>query len=206
MSTEEFPPNSDKSKLGEKEEKRVDPVVNSPVVRRKRSLGKRFRDIFFSGDAKSALAFGFYDTVVPGARELLFDFGRDTLEKLIMGTTRRQRNMPPSGPGGYVTYNMRPQTIQRHQMSRTMSRGARVRHDFDEIILETRRDAEEVLERLYDLVSQHGSASVGDLYDLVGVKASHTDEKWGWEDLHGADVTRTRGGYLLDLPNPEPLN
>jgi hypothetical protein len=89
---------------------------------------------------------------------------------------------------------------------RVMSRQARARHNFDEIVLDDRAEAEEVIDRLFDLVSRYESASVADLYELVGLASSHTDHKWGWSDLHGAGVSRIRGGYLLDLPEPEPLD
>jgi hypothetical protein len=95
---------------------------------------------------------------------------------------------------------------QQQQRPRQMSPRARARHNFDEIVLESRQEAEDVLERLYDLVEQYGSASVSDLLELVGIAATHTDQKWGWEELRGAHATRIRGGYLLDLPEPEPLN
>jgi hypothetical protein len=86
-----------------------------------------------------------------------------------------------------------------------MSRMARSRHDFDEIVLQSRTEAEEVIDRLFDLVSRYDTATVADLYELVGIQGSHTDHKWGWTDLRGADVSRTRDGYLLDLPDPIPL-
>jgi len=207
MSETEFPPNSDKSKLGETEEKatkNVKQVTTSPAVRRKQGMGKKFKSIFFSGDAKTALSYGVYDVVIPAAKEMILDFGRETLEKLIMGQSRRQRSAPTSGPGGYVSYNryaMGPQ-----QQSRTISRAARVRHNFDEIVLETRREAEDVLDSLYELADKYGEASVADLYELAGVAATHADQKWGWTDLRNAAVGRVRGGYVLDLPDPEPLS
>lgn len=207
MSETEFPPNSDKSRLGETEEKTekdVKQVTSTPAIRRKKGLGKQFKSIFFGGDAKTALSYGVYEVIIPSAKEMILDFGRETLEKLIMGTSRRQRNAPTSGPGGYVSYNryaMGPQA----QPSRTISRAARVRHQFDEIVLETRSEATEVLDRLYELVDKYGSASVADLYELAGVSATHADQSWGWEELRGAGVGRVRGGYLLELPDPEPL-
>ena len=206
MSETEFPPNSDKSKLGETEEKtdkNVKQVTTSPVIRRKKGLGKKFKSVFFSGDAKSALSYGVYDVVIPAAKEMLLDFGRETLEKLIMGSSRRQRGAPTAGPGGYVSYNR--YAMGQQQPARTISRASRVRHSFDEIVLETRAEASEVLDRLYELVDRFGSASVADLYDLVGVQSSHTDQKWGWEELRGTGIGRVRGGYLLELPDPEPL-
>ena len=69
-----------------------------------------------------------------------------------------------------------------------------------------RAEAEEVIDRLFELVSIYESATVADLYELVGLSSTHTDHKWGWTDLMGAGVSRIRGGYLLDLPDPEPLD
>jgi len=87
-----------------------------------------------------------------------------------------------------------------------MSRRGRASHDFDEIILATRVEGEEVIERLFDLVSRYEAATVADLYELVGVSGNYTDDKWGWTDVRGSGVTRVRNGYLLDLPKPEPID
>ena len=87
-----------------------------------------------------------------------------------------------------------------------MSRRARASHDFDEIILASRVEAEEVIDRLFDLVSRYESATVADLYEMVGVTGNFTDDKWGWTNIRGAGVTRVRNGFLLDLPRPEPLD
>ena len=101
---------------------------------------------------------------------------------------------------------MRNQYVQGAAPAQSMSHRGRVRFDFDEIILTSRAEAEEVIDRLFDMVSQWSRASVSDLYALVGFKSEHTDEKWGWTNLRGAGVSRVRGGYLLDLPEPEPLS
>jgi hypothetical protein len=87
-----------------------------------------------------------------------------------------------------------------------MSQRGRAKHDFDEIVLDQRSEAEEVIDRLYDVVNKYEQATVADLYDLVGLSSNHTDHKWGWTDLRGSGVSRIRDGYLLDLPDPEPLD
>jgi hypothetical protein len=64
------------------------------------------------------------------------------------------------------------------------------------------------IERLFQGDSRRrgaGEVSVADLYELLGVAADHTDQKWGWRTLGGASVRRVRDGYLLDLPQPEPI-
>jgi len=63
-------------------------------------------------------------------------------------------------------------------------------------------EAEEVIDRMFDLVSRYEVVTVADLYELVGVSGEYTDAKWGWTDLRGAAAMRIRDGYLLDLPRP----
>jgi len=88
-----------------------------------------------------------------------------------------------------------------------LSRKSRSTHNFDEIYFESRHEADDVLGRLYDLLSQYDQATVGDFYELSGITESFTDQKWGWTDLQGSRVTRSRGGaYLVELPRPEPLD
>lgn len=79
-------------------------------------------------------------------------------------------------------------------------------HDFDEIVLDTRHEAELVLDNLEELIKQYGQATVTDLYDLVNITSSFADEKWGWTDLSHANVSHVRDGYLLNLPKPETLD
>lgn len=95
---------------------------------------------------------------------------------------------------------------RRRDEPRTVSRQARARHDFDEIILENRVEAEEVLDRLFERIEEYGTATVADLYDLVGMTGDYTDNKYGWTGLATASVSRTKGGYVLDLPRPEVLD
>ncbi len=221
----EFPSNSHRSKeVGAKEpvepkkqedKKKIDKVVQSDVVRRKKPLGKRFKEIFVGGDARGVWAFVALDVMVPAAKDMFADAVSQGVERMIYGEARstgRRTGRKPNEP--YISYNRyssngpgrRRPGHSEERPREVMSRRARATHDFDEIILATRVEADEVLDRLYDLVSKYESATVADLYDLVGVSGSYTDDKWGWVDLRGAGIARVRNGYLLDLPKPEPLD
>jgi hypothetical protein len=91
--------------------------------------------------------------------------------------------------------------------TRDVSRRARANHEFDEIILESRAEAELVLEKLTDLIEQYDVATVADLYELVGISSSHVDQKWGWDDIRDSGAERVRGGgYLLSLPKTKPVD
>jgi hypothetical protein len=208
MSTSEFPPNSVKSKQAASTEKNITPVVaEGGAVRRKKSLRKQFSETFVAGDAKSAVRYVLFEVLLPAAKDMVVEAGSQGIEKLIFGDSRKRGSTSPqSGPTGYVSYNRMSTGGRSTGPSRSISRQARSRHNFDEIVLAGRVEAEDVIDRLFDLVSRYESATVADLYELVGLSSSHTDHKWGWTDLHGAGVTRIRDGYLLDLPEPEPLD
>lgn len=210
MDSDTFPPNSQASKRAGDgiEDKNIERVTSGEAIRKKKSLRKQFRDTFIAGDLKSSIRYVAFDILLPTLRDMLWEAGSGGIEKLIFGDSRRRGATPPqSGPTGYVSYNR--YAMGGHRMAgpqRAMSRMARARHDFDEIVLESRTEAEEVIDRLFDLVSRYETATVADLYELVGLPSTHTDHKWGWSDLRGAGVSRVRDGYMLDLPDPTPFS
>lgn len=204
----EFPPNSEVSKK-EEEPKDIQPVT-SDAVRRKKPLRRKFSEVFVAGSAKMAFSYALWEVLLPAAKDTIVEVITQGVEKLFFGESRRHRGTttPQSGPTGYVSYNRYSGPMGANRMSgpqRVMSRQARARHDFDEIVMEDRTEAEEVIDRLYEVISRYDSATVADLYQLVGLSSSHTDYKWGWTDIRGAGVSRSRDGYVLDLPEPIPL-
>lgn len=208
METPEYPPNSFSSKKPPEpeEEKVVVRVTKSEAIRRKKGLGRKFKEIFFGGDARSTGRFIIHSVLIPAAKDMIIDAGREGIEKLVRGDSYRRRNAPRSGPAGYFSYDRVPTTRQdTREQPRPLSARARARHDFDEIVLPSRAEAEEVIERLFDIVNRYTTATVADLYDLVGVRSSHVDQKWGWSDMRGAGVARVRDGYLLELPDVQPM-
>lgn len=78
--------------------------------------------------------------------------------------------------------------------------------DIIEPIFETRRDAEEILNYMEDLIDEYGFVTVADLYDLVGVSGNYTDNKYGWTDISNAEIVRVRDGYMIKLPKIRKLD
>jgi len=210
---DEFPSNSHKHiKDGEKTEpKKIERVIEGEVVRRKKSLGKRFKETFIEGAPKDVWGYVFFDVLVPQSKDIVSDVISSFIERMIYGDSHRGGRRSRSRHGssyGHVDYENRYSSgsSRRREESRGMSRKGRATHDFDEIILETRVEAEEVIDRLFNRIEEFGTVSVADLYDMVGITSSYIDLKWGWMDFRGARVNHIRGGYLLDLPKPEPID
>ena len=216
---EEFPSNSRKQKEPVKAEveepKKFEKVTSGEVVRRKKPLSKRFKEIFVGDDSRGVAEYVLLDVLIPAAKDMIVDAGQTALERKFYGETRShaRRSAARGTPFGHTPYNryssndpFRRPASREDPRNAGMTRRGRATHNFDEILLATRVEAEEVVDRLFDAILRYDSVTVGDLYDLVGAERSYQDTKWGWTDITGATVRRTRSGYLLDLPRPEPLD
>lgn len=208
---ENYPSNSQKAKSeGDSKavrEKKIEQITVGTVTRRKRPLGKRFTETFGGGDAQGVMVYILQDVLMPAAKDMISDAVSQGVEKMLFGEARGPSRRPGSNSrgGGYTSYNrysVNPGHRREPEPRREMSRGARASHNFDEIILDSRAEADEVLSNLFASVEEYGTATVSDLYSMVGQTGSFQDERWGWDDMRGSSIARVKGGYLLDLPKP----
>lgn len=186
-------------KKSHKEEKKIESVVKEGVSVKEKSRAAKFMDT-----VHSALDYVTKDVLLPAAKDMASDAVSSAVDQILFGDSRSSRsNRRERKTNGHVSYD-RYSKAPGHSSS--MSNRARARHDFAEIVLESRAEAENVIDQLFELVSKYESATVSDLYELVGVTPKYTDDNWGWLDMRGACVRRTRRGYLLDLPEPVALD
>lgn len=193
-------------------EKKVEALDVGEVMIRKPSLGKRFKATFFGGDAKETASFVWSEIVVNMAKNAFLDAIQQGSERMVNPSNRRRMGMSqgtlPMGMSalGHQAYNTMFQgPVPAFQQKQQLTHQARANHNYQEIILQSRPAAELVIDRLYDLLSRDGYASVADFYDLLGYKAEYTDLEFGWMNLQGSQVVRTPQGYHIDLPRPVPL-
>ena len=60
--------------------------------------------------------------------------------------------------------------------------------EYDDIILESRGDAQLVLDQMDDLIDTYGVASLADLYEAVGAPYEYTAHNFGWTNIHSAKI------------------
>lgn len=181
-----------------KEKKKVEKVVNSLVINRKKSLSKKFKETFFGDDMNNVVSYIIYDVLVPAAKTTVSEIIGGGVEMLLFGSAKGSRTRREQGKS-YVSYNSYYNSERSKHEKRELNR-TKSRLNFDDIILESRGEAEEVISYLVDYTIDYGMATVADLYDLVGIASNFTDNKYGWVDLSSANVTRVRDGYLINLP------
>lgn len=205
---EAYPSNSKrvKEETSEKVEKKpeVQKIVTGRVRKQKKGFFKRIGQTIFGDDSHSVGTYVLQDILVPAAKDLVVDTIRGGIEVAVYG--ERQSRNSRKGYTHYDKVSYRAGDRDREKDRREVSRSARSRHDFDDIVLDSRGEAEDVRIHLLDLCDEYGQATVADFYDLVGVTSSFTDNKYGWTDLRSASVSRVRDGYLINLPRTELLD
>ena len=191
-----------------KTEKKIEKVVTGNVVTKKKTFSKKVAEFFIGEDVANVKSYILYDVLIPAAKNTFLDMLSSGAEMLFFGETRRGSRTVRDKGRSYINYTpydkqFRP---ERDRRDTTNAGVGRPRHDSNEIILETRGEAEIVLSRLVDLIDDYGLVSVADLYELVGVPSNYMDNKWGWENLSTARVERVRNGYLIVLPKVNPID
>ncbi len=202
---EDYKPNSHKSKekavVTEKTEKKVEKVVNGTVKTKKKSEINKVKDLFISEDAANVKSYILMDVLVPAVKKAISDIVTDGISMILFGTTG---NRSSRGNSSFISYDKfsRREDDRRYGITRTRSG-----YNFDDIYLESRGEAEEVLSRMDELIDMYGVVSVADLYDLVGITGNYTDNKYGWTNIRNAEPVRAMGGgYMLKLPKALPIN
>lgn len=220
----EFPPNSHTQKEArpsrDKTEKpppkkEVARVTRSKATLRKKPLHKKFLDAFRPEDNVGFVEYTLLEVLVPGIKDALADAVHGTIDNALGTTTRTSRRR--RGEGGYTSYNRMSDSRSSRGRGRSRDREdddrrggrrreTRVADDVREVILDTRVEAEEVVDSMIELASKYDCATMRDLLSLIGEPHNPTHEDWGWFDLRGTRIHRVGGGYLIDLPRPEPLD
>ena len=197
---EEFKPNSHKSKeLTPVPEKKVEKIVKGTVKSKKKNGIDKLKDNFISEDAANIKTYVIMDVLIPAVKKAICDIVKNGVDMILYGESGRSNRRPSE----YVSYDRR--YLDRGDPRFYKADRARIGYSYDDIILETRGEAEDVLARMDELIELYGMVSVADLYDLVGITGNYTDNKYGWTNIRNAEPVHVRDGYMLRLPKVTSL-
>ena len=194
-------PNSHKYKAENSEKKKIEPVVKSGAKLRKKNELQKVAGSIISEDAKSVKSYILMDVLVPAIKDAIEDIVTNGIRMLLRGDTSARRS-GPSGGISHISYNKAYDRRDRSSLDRP--RGVM---DFDDLILPTRYEAEEVLRSLDDLIETYRIVSVADTYEAAGIRDfEYTARNYGWKDIRRAEVVHVRNGYWLKMPNVSPID
>jgi hypothetical protein len=174
---------------------------NEKVVRGNVKTKHKFSDVFLAEDVSNVKTYLFMDVLIPAAKKLLMDIVTNGLGMLLGDNSSRKGG---NTNASYVSY--RNYGDHRDDYRPDYSR-SRSRYNYNDIIFETRFDAEEVLMRMEEAIKKYRMVSVLDLYDFAGLPSTPSDNKYGWVSLRNAEIRRAGGGgYMIELPKALPLD
>lgn len=190
-------------------DKKIEKVVTGAVVVKKQSFGEKVKAVFVEADFRSVARYVVSDVLIPAARNMIVDASTKGIERMMYGDRTFRQRGGSFGQQSRMTYGGSPiqRVDYRHPNTRPPSQMGPAyprsgRHDF---ILDSRDEANEVLQKMHDILEMYDVVSVADLHELVGEPLSTVDQKWGWVNLVESQVQPVRGGYLVLLPPAEPL-
>lgn len=182
------------------EEPKVKKVVKGNVKTKKNEI-RKFTDIFVAEDINTVKNYIWEDIIVPTTKNLVVDVATNFVETLILGGRR-------SGSRSRTSYD-RPSYRDYSSHSRDdRARVSRSRSifDYNDIVFDSKRDAEAVLDELDEQIRRHGLVSVAAFYDMCDMTAPYSANNYGWTSINRARVVSVRGGYSIEMPRASEID
>lgn len=185
----------------QKKDKLESVVKYGGVVSTKKPLSKKIMNKFIEQDIQDVKSYILFDIVIPGIKNLIID----GLSMVLLGEVRERK----SRSGNYydrkrTNYSSYYRGGNYHREEKRYEDDDKV--DYQNIVLRSRSDAEEVIDKLRGRIRDQGSASVADLFDLIGVAGRFTDNNWGWIRENQVGIKRIPDGFLIDVEEAKYLD
>lgn len=193
---DKYEPNSHKSK---EEQKQLPKVVQGTVVKKKKSDIGKLADVFIAEDAKNVKNYILMDVVVPLIKNAIEDIVTNGIRMILRGETSARKSSTAASKVSYRSY-YESRDNDRH-VNQTRTTG----YSYEDLIFESRGEAEDVRTRLDEAIDTYGMVSVGDMFDLAGITCNYTDYNYGWTNIRNAEIIHVREGYLLKMPKALPI-
>ena len=140
-------------------EKKVNKIVSDPVVKKKKTFGRKLADIFISEDVGDVKSYLIYDVLVPAVKENIADAINGAIGMIFFGEVSRRmsgrnsnRNNSKVNYGGYFNSgNDRRERMPRSYRDRDSGSD---RSKADDLIIASRAEAEQVLDEMYELLDE----------------------------------------------------
>ena len=206
---EEYKSNSYRSKELQKndnvkpEDRKIEKVVTGVVKTKKKSKISQAMDNFISEDAKNVKSYVLGEVLIPAIKKAISDIVTDGIDIILYGEARGRNKRSTADRVSYRSYYDDRGGRNRMNERQAIMAGS---YSYDDIILSTRGEAEDVLSRMDELIETYGLVRVADLYDLVGITGNYTDNKYGWMNIRNAEIIRVRDGYMIKMPRAVPID
>lgn len=199
---EEYKTNSDKSREEQQSGRKIEAVISGTAKTRKKGELQKIAEAFIADDISNIKSYIWMEVIVPAIKKAFSEIVNVGTDMILYGETGRNGKGSTVSKVSYRNYYDRDNRVRANSVETR-----RNDMNYDDILFDTRGDAEMVLDAMNDIISQYGTVSVSDLYDLARVPNDNfAMNRYGWTNIRDASAVRVRDGYILKLPRAIPLN
>ena len=198
----EYKSNSHRSKEENSKttERKVQKVVSGKVKEKKKSGVRKFADTFISEDVGSVKDYIIGDFIIPLIQKTICDIFEEIPKTIFYGKSRGKRSS-----GDRVSYRSYSDRRDYRRRDDPRDSRSRTRFDSDDIIFDSRGEAEKVLSVMDEIMDEYELVRVSDFYDLAGLSCPYVWNDYGWTNIRNAEVVRVRDGYVIKMPKATPI-
>lgn len=185
----------------QEEKEKVEPITTSPAIAKKRTAKDKITGSLFKEDVKSVGRYVLHDILIPAFKKLFVQMIANGANMMVYGDGRgydRDDNYRGRRTS-YQDFYERDRDRDYDYRGRNQRMTAPT-YSYDEVIFQSRGEAEECRRRMRDHIARKGSVSVAYMYQLAGWNYDYTAEYYGWRNLDFADIVSLSSGYYLKLP------
>ena len=196
--------NSHKSKQQKNDDapKKIEKVISGTAKTKPKSGLTKLADVFISEDVASVKSYILMDVLIPTIKKALCDIITDGAHMIFYGEAGSRKSNSVGSKVSYRNYYDKATTRD----SRPVGARTGSVYNYDDILFDTRGDAEAVLTLLDEQIDSYGIVSVADLFDASGVTPDTVAYKYGWTNIRNAQVMRVRDGFVIKMPRAMPID
>lgn len=199
-----IPSNSKNVKKNEQSRPPVKKIATkSEVVNKKGGILKSIATRFIKEDLGDMREWFIDEVIIPGIQDTFFD----ALEMLFYGRSSHRGRGNGYYNKSYSSYyrgssysdDRRRDSMRREKDDRA---AVNVKISYDDIILENKGAAQEVVNEMRSRIREYDYATIADLYQMVELPSDYNDHDWGWFDENAIGIKHVREGFLIDVDKP----
>lgn len=144
------------------------------------------------------------DVIIPAFKNMLYDFITSGSSQMIFHDDRGVKR-------GNTRRKSRDYNSIYDDDTRASYSGSRIRtrrNIVQDIVLNTRQDARDIIDELSENIDHYGFTTVADYYECCSQTPRPQDNNYGWDraSFKGVHIEAAGGGFVIDFPRPIPID
>lgn len=208
---EQYPSNTlkERNKQAQKKEK---PDLKCVVSGKSKPIPQSFWSKVFVGikpaSGQTMKSFIFDEIVTPLIQRAVVEGVTGAINYLVKGDAYADRKNNNFLGKSYINYNGISSGKSNGNGGQYVYSGKNSGMEIENVWFESRVDAQRVLDEMQSVIAGYDILTVNGFYDIIGRTniIDPSNEKFGWSDLRNAYITASRGGWVIHLPHPMPID